>query len=116
MEEEEFTLSLGLNFSLPPNRIDREDIFTAFEMFYDQIQHHKPVNKIQGQEFKSNLISSAHCYSANNNGTNFALCAKDIRKAVKELRINKSIIIIKPDIGSGAVVMDNTEYSRKCTQ
>ena len=112
-EEEEFTLCLGLNFSLPPARSDREDIFAGFEMFYNQIRKHKPVDSIKGKAFKANLLSCAHGYSVNYKETGFELDAKEIRKTVRLLKQNKAIVITKPDKGSGTVVLDHSDYVRK---
>ena len=112
-EDEEFTLSLGLNFSLPPVKVNREEVFTSFEMFYNHIRKHKPVDKYHEKTFKANLISHAHSYSVNTKDHEFELDAKSIRKSVLKLKKNKDIIITKPDKGSGTVILNRSDYVTK---
>ena len=113
-EEEEFVLSLGLNFSLPPVCVNREGIMTSFEMFYHQVKQHKANDKIKEMSFKANLLSQAHCYGQDFIGDDdFSMCTRDIRKSIKSLKINKDLIITKPDKGSGIVLLDRKEYVEK---
>ena len=44
------------------------------------------------------------------------MCAKDIGKSVKNLRNQHDLVITKPDKGSGAVIMNKTDYITKMQQ
>ena len=112
-DEENYTLSLGLNFALPPINVNRDEVLTSFEMFYHHIKQHKPVDKVNEMAFKAKLLSYAHGYGQDFRDDDFNLCAKDIRKSVKTLRNQQGLIITKPDKGSGVVLMDRTDYVAK---
>ena len=42
---EEFVLSQGLNFCLPPTNPKREEIFAKFEVLITQLQYHRPQSR-----------------------------------------------------------------------
>ena len=59
---EEFVLSHGLNFCLPPNSVQREEIFAEFEVFIGQLLHHVPHSSEQFSALKAKLSDLAHAY------------------------------------------------------
>ena len=111
--DEEFVLGFGLNFSLPPRKVDREKTLTAFELFYNNIERLKPVNQQEQKAFKARLMSLAHSYTQNNIDHIDGIPVELFHKTLKGLKSNDGIIITKPDKGSGTVIMDRTTYVDK---
>ena len=62
---EEFVLSHGLNFCLPPHSVQREKIFAEFEVLTDQLLHHVPHSSEQFSALKARLSDLAHAYCGN---------------------------------------------------
>ena len=112
-ENEQLALSFGLNFSLPAAKVNREEVITSFEMFHEQIKKHKPVSNAELKVFKSSLGALAHRYTRGNSEPNPCVPVKDLRRSISELKRNDSIIITKPDKGSGVVILDKEEYYQK---
>ena len=62
---EEFVLSHGLNFCLPPHSVQREEIFAEFEVLIGQLLHHVPHSSKQFSALKTRLSNLAHAYCGN---------------------------------------------------
>ena len=62
---EEFVLSHGLNFCLPPHRVQREEIFAEFEVLIGQLLHLVPHSSEQFSALKARLSDLAHAYCGN---------------------------------------------------
>ena len=112
-DNEEFALSFGLNFSLPIVKVDRERVLSSFEMYYTKVNKHVPVNKAERTAFKSNLGYLAHGYTKAQSDKSLVVPVKEIGKSVALLKKNESIVITKPDKGSGTVILDRAEYLKK---
>ena len=112
-EQESFALSLGLNFSLPCSKIDKEDIFLGFESFYKQSNKLKPRSDSEEKTFKANLSAMAYNYCKLKPEQNNLLNIAEIKKSITNLKMEKSLIITKPDKGSGCVIMDKKDYLEK---
>jgi len=61
-DAEQFVLSHGLSFCLPPTSIKREEVSADFEVLYAQLDHHKPRSKEQLAALKARLSDLAHAY------------------------------------------------------
>ena len=108
-----FVLSHGMNFSLPPKSLNRQGVFAEFEVLVAQLKHHKSVSTFKKEELKARLLDIAHSYCGTPvNQTDWKKIRK-CRDALRKLRSEESIVILKPDKGSGVVVMDKTEYVQK---
>jgi len=59
-DTEQFVLSHGLSFCLPPTTIKREEVFADFEALYAQLDHHKPRSKEQLAALKARLSDLAY--------------------------------------------------------
>ena len=57
---EEFVLSRGLNFCLPPHSVQREEIFAEFEVLIGQLFHHVPHCSKQFSALKARLSDLTH--------------------------------------------------------
>ena len=110
---EEFVLSHGLNFCLPPNNIQREKIFAEFEVLIGQLLHHVPHSSEQFSALKARLSDLAHAFCGTPVDIGDFLILKECIHAIKSLRSNESILITKPDKGSGVVILDKSDYVSK---
>jgi hypothetical protein len=110
-----FILSHGLNFSLPPKAIDRQAVFAEFEVLMTQLQHQESVSPTKKQELHARLIDIAHSYCGTPISSPDWRMLRKCREALGDLKAEESIVILKPDKGSGVVVMDRIEYNMKMT-
>ena len=110
---EEFVLSHGLNFCLPPHSVQREEIFVEFEVLIGQLLHHVPHSSEQFSALKARLSDLAHAYCGNPTDIGDFLILKECIQATRSLRCNENIHITKPDKGSGVVIMNKIDYISK---
>ena len=110
---EEFVLSHGLNFCLPPTTVKREEVFSEFEVLIAQLQHHTHQSIERRAALTARLSDLAHAYCGNPVDTGDFLMKKECFQAVKSLSLNNNIIITKPDKGSGVVIINKTDYVSK---
>lgn len=110
---EEFVLSHGLNFCLPPNNIKREEIFAEFEVLFGQLLHHVPHTPEQFSALKAKLSDLAHAYCGTPVDIGDFLILKECIQAGKSLRSNENIHVTKPDKGSGVVILNKSDYISK---
>ena len=61
--DEEFVLSLGLNFNIPPKAIRREHILAKFEILAGQLKHHQAKSVVDQRCLKRRLAVLAYAYS-----------------------------------------------------
>ena len=111
--DELFVLSLGLKFSVPPRKMQREMIFGEFESLAAQLHHHSHESKESRESLHAKLYDLAHGY----NGTPIDLSDyrmhKDCFQTYKSLKDDPNIIITKPDKGSGVVIQNRQDYISK---
>ena len=111
--EEEFVLSHGLNFSIPPKKISREEILTEFEILMGQLKHHQANSVVDLRCFKRKLADTAYAYSGNSIDKSDFLMRKEFYINLQALKKLEHVIITKPDKGTGVVLMDRDDYIRK---
>ena len=110
---EEFVLSHGLNFCLPPTNPKREGIFAEFEVLLAQLQHHRPQTPEKHSALKAKLSDLAHAYCGTFVDAGDFLMHRECLSAIKSLRSNSNILITKPDKGSGVVILNKTDFIKK---
>ena len=108
--KEEFVLSHGLNFCLPPHSVQREEIFAEFEVLIGQLLHHVPHSSEQFSALKARLSDLAHAYCDNPIDMSDFLILKKCIQATRSLRCNENIHVTKPDKGSVVVIMNKSDY------
>ena len=107
---DEFVLSHGLNFCLPPPSVQREEIFAEFEALIGQLLYHVPHSSKQFSALKARSSDLAHAYCGNPIDIGDFLVLKECIQATRSLRYNKNIHATKPDKGSGVVIMNKSNY------
>ena len=60
--KENFALSLVQNFSVPPKKINREELYLGFEKLFEQVTTQKPRNLNEAISFKANITVVGHNY------------------------------------------------------
>ena len=105
-------LSFGLTYKIPPPRLDRIKTAAEFEILFDQLIGLQPSSQENENWFKAKLIDTCNqlCTSAIHSRS---ALSKDHIKALNELKKNTNLVILKPDKGSGAVIMDKEDYISK---
>ena len=113
-EEENETLALGLKFCFTPSKISYGKFFAAYEQLHRNLSEHKIFKVIPDAE---NLVRSTIKSIALKTYYSFKPAISDLNKKrisiLKSLSSDPSIIISKPDKGSGIVIMDRTSYIEK---
>ena len=101
-QEESDLLQAGLYFSTQPDKIQKSEIFTTFEMI-----HRSFLNNLKSEETKIQI--KAHLsYLANSYFYNYkpSSCILRQHRILRNLKKNKDIVITKPDKGNGVVILD----------
>ena len=105
-------LSLGLSFKVPAKRIDRAAVEAEFENLYDQLTELKSNSPEDENWFKSKLIDVTNriCVAPVHQTCPLR---KEHMKALQELKQNENLVILRPDKGSGTVLMNKSDYVTK---
>ena len=111
-EPEIMLLSRGLNFSVPPHRLDKFDVMTSFECLFRQLSPGSQTCSSL-QRLKHRFRGLCYSYIYGYDHKKFSNLSKDEIDAYKSLAQNKSICICKPDKGNGIVVIDKCDYVNK---
>ena len=107
---ESFVLSHGLNFSLPPKSICREEVFAEIESLWAQLGHHRVSSENDQSSLKARLTDLAHLYCGEEiDSCDFAFHGECFR-ALNSLHSNENIVITKPDKGSGVVILNKNNF------
>ena len=115
---EENVLSRGLKFCLPPKSINKYDIFSNFEQFYDEIQKlEMNISPENTDRLRTKLkdLSYSYMYSYNHK-MHKNILSQDEWSALNDLRNDQSIIITRPDKGNAVVILKRDDYLRKMNQ
>ena len=110
---ERFVLSHGLSFGLPPKSVSKEQTFAEFESLWAQLQHQATTNKEQRDSLKTRLADLADIYCESKPDNLDIAMQKEWFSAINKLRRNDSIIITKPDKGSGVVILSTSNYTNE---
>ena len=111
-----FVLSHGLNFGLPPRYLRKEEIFAEFESLWVQLLHHSASSVEQHTTLKARVANLAHLYCDSIIDSRDFTMHKECFRAINRLRKNDYIIVIKPDKGSGVVLLNKSDYVDKMNE
>ena len=101
-EAEESVLSRGMKFAIAPNKIPKFDILAPVEA---NISHLSDNAKSQIRVQVSNAIQFSKAPKPN--------LSKQEMQALRQLRLDKTRVVLQADKGNCTVVMDETDYSEK---
>ena len=106
--EELNILKFGLNHSLPPLKLRKTDVFVSFEMIHRFLREDLK-NNADKPALKAQLSQLANSYIHNYQPSRSTLTKHRI---LKKLRNDKEIVILRPDKGSGVVVLNRRDYEK----
>ena len=112
-KQEEYLLSKGLRFAIPPTEIEYTDFMLPFELLYRDIKSEEVPNenlKILENKLLDTATSSYAKIESYKIRPNFS---SDEAKALKNLTKRKGIIIQKVDKGNTVVILDKESYIKK---
>ena len=108
-----FTLA-WTNYGLPSKSISKEQTFAEFESLWAQLQYHVAANKEQRDSLKACLADLAYIYCESKPDNLDIAMQKEWFSAITKLRRNDSVVITKPDKGSGVlVILNKSDYTNK---
>ena len=106
---EKTLLAKGLNFSLPPRKVNFADYMAPFEMLYKDVKdcdltsHKLDILKVNMKKVTFNSFNRYNYLKELN-------LAKDEFQALKRLSSNKEIVIHKSDKGNSVVIVNRNDY------
>ena len=112
-ETETSVLGNGLEFCIPPQRINREELFAEFEILHAQLARHDISDALEFNKLRARLSDLAYAYSGSPIDHSDFLLHREHFQALKSLRSNNDIFITKPDKGSGVVILNKKDYIQK---
>ena len=110
---EKDVLCRGLTFGVPPKKLCKEEIQAEFEFCWGQLTDTPSVSEQRREECRSALASLAHKYANSSVDKSGFVLDKEHMAALKNLKRNDGIVILRPDKGNGVVVMNKQEYIDK---
>ena len=116
LSKKELTLlSLGLKFKIPLYKLDYYDYFLKFECIINSVTSHQLINR---NVFITSIKNLSHKYFKMFNPKKIfsPLFNHNDFKIIKSLKNDNSIIITRPDKGSGVVILDKQDYLTKMNE
>ena len=113
---EKRALAKGLKFSLPPSKLKKGNYLSSFELLFDDLSQCEFVGSSDDKEyFRKKLaeIAFSSLFKFNNTRRDLLNIPKEEFLALKSLSKNKNIVIMKPDKGSGIVILNRADYITK---
>ncbi|VDO51390.1 unnamed protein product [Schistosoma margrebowiei] len=108
-------LSLGLKFHVPKTNTDRIDTEAQFESLFDQLKDLQSMNEEKKGWFKSKLVDIANQYFVSSTPKS-NLLSREHLTALRNIKQNNEVMILRPDKGSGVVLMNKADYVTKMKQ
>ena len=87
-DTEKFVLGNGLEFCIPPQTINREELFAEFEILHAQLAKHEISNPLKFNKLRARLSDLAYAYSGSPIDHSDFLLHREHFKALKSLRAN----------------------------
>ncbi|XP_046860954.1 uncharacterized protein LOC124454192 [Xenia sp. Carnegie-2017] len=113
-DREKEILSKGLNFSIPPKKLNICTFLTPFEKLYNRLKR-ESVNESSGffpDSIKCKLKDIAHSGFRSYSPPPFLYSQEDLN-ILNNLKNDRTILITKPDKGNGIVILNKDDYTKK---
>ena len=111
---EEEALSFGLKYSFNPLKLNYTEFFLAFEKLFRTLKneeiYNSTVDSINHVRSTLKNLALKTYYSFKPELSSFH---KSVMSTIKHLASDKSLIVTKPDKGSGVVLIDRNTYIQK---
>ena len=105
-------LAKGLNYALPPIKLNYGDYMTPFELFYREIRK-LPIEDLELEKVKTEIKKETYSSFDNYNFWNELNISKEEFLALKGLSSNKNIILQKVDKVNSVVLVNKAEYTKR---
>ena len=113
-DNENFVLKHGLNYCILSKQCDENSIKSEFEMLFNKLhQNHTACSEDSLSSFKAKLTSSAYEYCELKPTWSPSPFHSEHFRALRSLRSNKDIVIVKADKGGACVILDKHDYVLK---
>ena len=112
-ESEKSLLCKGLNFAIPPDKLEYSDFLLPFELLYRDIQNLDVTDQkkqLLKARIKDSALSSFSSFNKNSAALNLT---KEKFASLKSLSKNDSLIIQKSDKGNSIAINDKDDYLQK---
>ena len=110
------TLARGLNYTLPPAKLKKGSYLANFEVLFDRLKGQLFLGSNDDKlHFKNQLRDYAFSSLYNFKLVRKILCniPPEEMKALKSLAPNKGVVFMKPDKGTGVVILNMSDYINK---
>ena len=109
-DKEKEILSKGLNFSIPPNKLDYCAFLAPFETLHKKLIKEDLFEKSGyfPASVKAKLKDIAYSGYRSYSRPDFLFSKEDL---LDNLKNDNNIVIVKPDKGNGVVILDRNDYS-----
>ena len=78
-------MSYGLNFCIPPKKVNKELTYLGFESFLKQTSAFKPIKVGNEMKFKANLSAMAHIYVNTKPEKNFMSDTNEMSEVIRNI-------------------------------
>ena len=109
-EEEKKVLSLGLNFSLPPRKLNFPSYLVPFELLFRDVKDAAFNSNVSTDKFKTELKHLSYTTYDKYNFKNELNISQHEYSLLVNLSKNKDIVIQKTDKGNAVVLINRTDY------
>ena len=96
---------------LPPTKIDKFSIFATFETSYNNLKCECINGGFTEERFRNKFADNAYTYCQKYNKKNEQNLTDDELEGLKELRLDRSIVILKADKGNCVVLLRKSDYN-----
>ena len=104
-------LAKGLNYALPPIKLNYGDYMTPFELFYRKIRK-LPIESHELEKVKTKIKKEAYSSFDNYNFWNELNISKEEFLALEGLSSNKDIILQKVEKSNSVVLFNKADYTK----
>lgn len=101
----------GLKFGLPPTKVDKFSIFATFETCYNNFKCESINGGFTEERFQNKFADNAYMYCQYYNKKNEQNLTDNELEGLKELRMDRSIVILKADKGKCVVLLRKSDYN-----
>ena len=105
-------LAKGLNYALPPIKLNYGNYMTPFELFYREIRK-LSIEDHEQEKVKTEIKKEAYSSFDNYNFWNELNISKEEFLALKGLSGNKDVILQKADKGNSVVLVNKADYTKR---
>ena len=106
---EKKVLCYGLNFSIPPKKLNYAEFMLPFEKMYTQVMNERMAGNSK-EQFRTGLKNLAFSTYSQFNTNQQKVLTDEEKSALKALKENENIVIQKTGKGNSIVVIDKLDY------